>query len=143
MRLYFATPIDRNVNQHGHLDFSRLLANALRHLLADANAVVTQAPPSVQLALNEVRGQPGQYLLQAINLTPAARWPLAALVPAHGVEVQLRLPAANRLKSCITVRTEGPAVEVSHDQDAATGGVTVRVKFPELREYTALHLEVE
>lgn len=141
--VYFSTPIDRNVARHGHLDFSRLLANALRHLLAGANPVTTNAPASVQLALNKVRGAQGKYLLHAINLTAAPRRPIAALVPVHGVEVQLRLPGAKRLRTSTALREEGQAAEVSGTYDERADCLTVSVKLPEVREYTALQLDVE
>lgn len=141
--VYFSTPIDRNVAMHGHLDFSRLLANAVRHLLAGANPVTTNAPASVQLALNKVRGAQGKYLLHAINLTAAPRRPIAALVPVHCVEVQLHLPGAKRLKTATALRGEGRAAEISGNYDERSDCLTVSVKLPELLEYTALQLDVE
>lgn len=141
--VYFSTPIDRNVARHGHLDFSRLLANALHHLLADANPLTTNAPASVQLALTTLRGRPGNYLLHAINLTAAPRRPIAALLPVHDVQVQLRLPQAHRLKSFAALRSEGQAADVSSVHDEGAGCLSVTVKFPAVLEYAALHLEVE
>lgn len=141
--IYFSTPVDRNVLRHGHLDFSRLLANAIRHLLSGANPITTNAPPSLQLVLNRVRGAAGSYLLHAINLTSAPRRPVAALVPVREIDIELRLPGAKRLKSSAPVRSESRPAEVSSRYDEQAGCVVVSVTLPEVLEYTALQFEVE
>lgn len=141
--IYFSTSIDRNVSQHGHPDFGLLLANAVRHLLAGANPLSTDAPPSVQLALNHVKNAPGKYLLHAINLTSAPRRPVSRLVSAHDITIKVSLPGAKRLKSCCMLRKEDLDAEVSERYDPAFDSLTVTMKLAELREYAAWHLEVE
>lgn len=140
--IYFSTTIDRNVSQHGHPDFNQVLANAVGHLLAGANPVTTNAPPSVQLSLNKVRGTAGRFLLHAINLTAAPRRPVTTVVPVHGLEVEIRIPGATSLTSFAALRSEACDVQVTARVDAAAGCVVVQLKWAELREYAALQLDV-
>ncbi|CAM3834467.1 alpha-amylase family protein [Polaromonas hydrogenivorans] len=140
--IYFATPIDRNVGQHGHPDFSQVLGNAVRYLLNGANPLSTDAPPSLQFALTRARGQAGVYLLHAVNLTSAPRRPIKTLVPVADVRASLRLPGL-KLKSFAQLRTEGKDVKVSAAIDAQLAGLEVSVVFSQILEYVCIKLEVE
>ena len=143
--IYFSTPIDRNVVRHGHLDFARVLTNAIRHLLAQSQSqpLTTNAPSSLQLAFNRVRAATGKYLLHAINLTSAPRRPVAALLPVRDVEVELRLNGATRLKSFTAIRDESRSVNARSRYDEVAGCVVLSISLAEVLEYAAIQLEVE
>ena len=139
--VYFPYEADRNVWMHGHPDFSAVLGNAIEFLLEGGNPLRTNAPASVHLALTRVEERPGTYLLHAINLTSAPRRPVAGLIPARDITVELALPGKS-LKAVEALKSDGE-VEVKGSGRLEDGSIRVELYIAELKEYTALSIAVE
>lgn len=91
--VYFPYEIDRHVWMQGHHDFSMVLGNAAEYLLEGHQLIQTNAPASVQLALTQVTGRSGCYLLHGMNLTSYPRRPVESFIPVHNITVELTLSA--------------------------------------------------
>lgn len=136
--VYLPWEVDRQVWAHGHADFSLVLANALRALLGGERSLETDAPPSVQLCLNAVRGT-RRYLVHAINLTAAPRRPVQRIVPVSDLTVSVTL-AGGAVEAFRVLHGAGASRVLA--QEALPGGrVRVRIGVPRIEEYVGLCVE--
>jgi hypothetical protein len=127
--IYFANQSDRLAFVHGHDDYRRTLANAVR-FLARPLSLTTEAPESVHVAYTQKADAPGTRLLSLVNHTSSPGRPLRTIVPVRD----------------ITIRLEGRFP--NHRILRADGGVTVAVEekttvfhVDEIKEFCSILLE--
>ena len=128
--VYFANQVDRLVHAHGHTDFRRLVANAVRWAGGGDPLVTTNAPPSVHVSVNRV---PDGYVVHLVNTTLSGHRAADRAVPVHDLELTLRLRDVGPA-GATALRSDGP-VDAA---EASGGGVVLTVSC--LREYAAVHL---
>ncbi len=135
--VYFASDIDRNVWAHGHRDFAAVLGNAVDYLVGDDGHLTSDAPVSVQIALNEVVGSPGHYLLHLINLTSAPRRPVESVLPVFDFGVRLVLPGG-KSAGIELLRGDGSAIEVQNQRRLPDGTLEVQLHCDKLQDYACV-----
>jgi hypothetical protein len=127
--VYFANQSDRLAFVHGHDDYRRTLANAVR-FLAGRLSLTTDAPESVHVAYTQRADAPGSRLLSLVNHTSGPGRTLRSLVPVRNIEIRLEGRFANHR----ILKADG---KVSVETDR--GNTVVRVA--EIREFCAVVLE--
>ncbi|HYK16324.1 MAG TPA: beta-galactosidase trimerization domain-containing protein, partial [Burkholderiales bacterium] len=107
--VYFANPMDALFYRYGFPDLGRVLANAVRHTLADAHNLEVDAPEFVDIALNV---QPRRKLVHLINFPVAKQlstgWRHAGrtLVPLRDIPVRVKLVAGERVRETRVASSE-------------------------------------
>jgi hypothetical protein len=107
--VYFANPMDALFYRYGFPDLGRVLANAVRHALADAHNLEVDAPEFVDIALNV---QPRRKLVHLINFPVAKQlstgWRHAGrtIVPLRDIPVQVKLAAGERVREVRVASSE-------------------------------------
>lgn len=131
--VYFANQPGRMNHVMGHPDYSDLLHGAVRYLLDGKPMVTTNAPPSVHIWVNESQ-QEGQmrYVVSLVNVTSGYERPLRSLSPVQDIEVTLRIPGNQNLRSKL-LRKES---DVNIDQY----GNSITIKIDQLKEFVSIAL---
>lgn len=129
--VYFANQVDRLVYTHGHTDFRRLFANAVRWAAGGEPLVTTSAPPSVHVSANRV---PDGYVVHLVNTTLSGHRAVSEPVPLYDVELTVRLESGRPVRSTV-LRSEGRI-----DVAAAADGEGIALTVSCLREYAAVHI---
>jgi hypothetical protein len=107
--VYFANPMDALFYKYGFPDLGRVLANAVRHALGDAQDFVTDAPEFVDIALNV---QPRRKLVHLINfpigkqLSTGWRHAGRTIVPLTGIALRVKLAAGERVREARVASSE-------------------------------------
>ncbi len=137
--VYFANQMDALFYHYGFPDLGRVLANAVRHALGDANDLQIEAPDFVDVA---VRVQKGRKLVHLINfpvgkqLNTGWRHPGRNLVPVDGIEVRVRLARGERLREARIASTED-RLSVERQGDWAC------VRVPRLNDHEIVVFDLE
>ena len=122
--VYFANPMDALFYRYGFPDLGRVLANAVRHALADAHNLEVDAPEFVDVALNV---QPRRKLVHLINFPVAKQlstgWRHAGrtIVPLRDIPVRVKLAAGERVRE---VRVASSEMVIACVQDGDWACVT-------------------
>jgi len=107
--VYFANPMDALFYRYGFPDLGRVLANAVRHALADGHNLEVDAPEFVDIALNV---QPRRKLVHLINFPVAKQlstgWRHAGrtIVPLRDIPVRVKLAAGERVREVRVASSE-------------------------------------
>jgi len=123
--VYFANPMDALFYRYGFPDLGRVLANAVRHALADGHNLEVDAPEFVDVMLNV---QPRRKLVHLINFPVAKQlstgWRHAGrtIVPLRDVPVRVKLAAGERVRE---VRVASSEMVIACVQEGEWACVTV------------------
>ena len=123
--VYFANAMDALFYKYGFPDLGRVLANAVRHALGDAQDFAIDAPEFVDIALNV---QSRRKLVHLINFPVAKQmstgWRHAGrtIVPLSGIPLRVKLAAGERVRE---VRVASTETVIACEQDGAWACVTV------------------
>jgi hypothetical protein len=137
--IYFPYGIDRNVTTLGHEDFSLILANAYNYLLASKQQIVTNAPVSVYISLNQQPDQPHCYILHLVNYTSAPRRPIPQILPVYDINIESIL-AGNTIKS-FKVLYGDTNIQLVREETQGQQHLKASIHIPRLQEYTGIWIE--
>ncbi len=132
--VYFASQIDRAVMLDGHPDFQLLLANAVRHLLGNQPAVITDAPESLIVTRLRSKSLPGAWLLSLVNVTSSPLRPLRTLVPVKDVTLSVGVDGRRRYRHTV-FGSDVQDVAVQEREDR------VEIRVPIVRDFVSLRFD--
>ncbi len=136
--VYFPYGVDRNIWMHGHADFRTVLENALTHQLGDCRRVRSNAPSSVHMQLNRVRGKEGSYMLHLINTTSAPMRPVQGIIALSDLEVEVVTEGSGPLR--LNALWADGDVELLESVAAGDGAYKTRIRVSKLNEYCGIYL---
>jgi hypothetical protein len=135
----FANRMDALFYKYGFPDLGRILANAVRLGLGDAEALEVDAPDYVDVTL---QAQPGRRLVHLINFAVGKhvntgwRHPGRNLVPVQDIRVRLRVSPGEKLRA---VRSATDEAVLPHHVAGAWAEVTV----PRLQDHEIVVFELD